>query len=222
MSRCRRFRLLSAASRKVTSSAAASPREILGVGGGKRLCIGREQLQRVRLVEAREQRRLEIVRPGAHGERRSAARAHRRRCAHRSLGERARDDVDAGEVRFGDLHLRFHADRRERLADDALDALAHLGVVLLARHENQARIEAPERDRGAAAGARAAAPAVRRCPSPGGSDRARSAWNSSSRGKDSRMCCSALPSWLSGASAKCCTTWVTLWRTSGISRGVEL
>ena len=53
--------------------------------------------------------------------------------------------MNAREIRLGDLHLRFHAERGERLADDAFDALAHLGVVLLARHENQAGIEAPKR-----------------------------------------------------------------------------
>jgi hypothetical protein len=57
----------------------------------------------------------------------------------------ARDDVDTGQIRLGDLHLRFHADRRQRGTDDALDALTHLGVVLFARHEHEARIEAPER-----------------------------------------------------------------------------
>ena len=52
--------------------------------------------------------------------------------------------MDAGEVRFRDLHLRFYAGGIERLADDALDALAHLRVVFLARHEDQAGIVTPE------------------------------------------------------------------------------
>jgi len=53
--------------------------------------------------------------------------------------------VNAREVRFRDLDLRFHAERRERLANDFLDALPDLRVVFFARHEHQAGIEPAKR-----------------------------------------------------------------------------
>ena len=87
-------------------------REILGVGGGKCLRIFVEQLQGIRLVEARQQRGLEVIQPRAHG--RGDAPLQRVRVDVRRFARRgARDDVNAREVRLGDLHLRFHADRGE-------------------------------------------------------------------------------------------------------------
>src|SRR5260370_121422 len=60
-------------------------------------------------------------------------------------GSDPRDDVNAGEVRLRDLHLRFHAERGKRLADDFFDALTDLCVVFFARHEHQAGIESVKR-----------------------------------------------------------------------------
>src|SRR5450631_781488 len=44
-------------------------RKILGIGGGKRLRVHREQLQRIGFVESRQQGGLEVIGPGAHRER---------------------------------------------------------------------------------------------------------------------------------------------------------
>ena len=57
-------------------------------------------------------------------------------------GSGSGDDVDAGKIRFRDLHLRFHAERGKRFAYHPFDSLPDLGVVFLARHEHQARIKA--------------------------------------------------------------------------------
>ncbi len=45
-------------------------------------------------------------------------------------------------------------------------------------------------------------------------------WNSSSRGSVSRMCMSALPSWLDGGSSERRITSATFSRNTGISRGL--
>ena len=78
--------------------------EILGVGRGKGLCVLLEQLQGIGFVEARQQRRLESVQPRTH--RRGDAPFKHIGIDARLLARRgARDDVDAGKIRFGDLHL---------------------------------------------------------------------------------------------------------------------
>ena len=53
--------------------------------------------------------------------------------------------MNAREIRLGDLHLRFHADGGERLANDFFDALPDLRVVFFARNEHQAGIEPAKR-----------------------------------------------------------------------------
>ena len=53
--------------------------------------------------------------------------------------------MDACKIRFRDLNLGFHAERGKGLADHALDSLADLRVVFLARHEHQAGIKAMEK-----------------------------------------------------------------------------
>src|SRR5258707_4096940 len=50
-------------------------------------------------------------------------------------------DVDSGKIRLRDLHLRFHAECRKRFPYHPFDALPNLGVVFLARHEDQAGIK---------------------------------------------------------------------------------
>ena len=118
--------------------------KVLGVGRGKRRRIDAEQLEGAGFVEAREQRALETVRPGAD------------RCGHQQfegvgldalglVGQRAGDQMDARQVRFGDLHLQLDARGVEGSADHRFDALSHDRVVFFARHEHQAGIETPER-----------------------------------------------------------------------------
>src|ERR1700730_1885491 len=63
---------------------------------------------------------------------------------HRFVRQGARHDVNPRKVGLGDLHLRFHADRGESVADDAFDALADLRVVSLAGYVDEARIESPK------------------------------------------------------------------------------
>ncbi len=118
--------------------------KILRIGGRERLRVFFEELQCVGLIEARQQRGLESIQPRAH------------RCGYAPLqgvgvdpgvvaGAGPRDDMDSGEIRFGDLHLGFHAERGKRLADDFFDALADLSIVFFARHVDQAGIESAER-----------------------------------------------------------------------------
>ena len=61
---------------------------------------------------------------------------HRRR-----TGLRVHQQVQARQRGIGDLHLRLDMRRAEARANDAFDALAHLGVVAVARHVHQAGIE---------------------------------------------------------------------------------
>ena len=61
----------------------------------------------------------------------------------RALG-RAHQHVQARQHGVGDLHLGFDVRAAEALAHDALDALAHLGVVAVARHVHEAGVEAFE------------------------------------------------------------------------------
>ena len=113
------------------------PGKILGVGRRECLRILFEKLQRVRFVEAGEQRTLERIQPGAHGCRHAPFQAvgiHRWGLARRHSS----NDVYACQIRLRDLHLGFHAECRKRIAYDQLDALAHLCVVFLPRHEYQA------------------------------------------------------------------------------------
>ena len=49
--------------------------------------------------------------------------------------------MDAGVVGSGDLYLAFDARALEAIEHDLLDALAHFGVVAIARDVDQARIE---------------------------------------------------------------------------------
>jgi len=49
--------------------------------------------------------------------------------------------VQARQRGIGDLHLGLDMRRAEARANDAFDALAHLGVVAIARHVHEARIE---------------------------------------------------------------------------------
>src|SRR5262249_18502826 len=54
----------------------------------------------------------------------------------------AHDDVQARVARAGDLRVTLHVAAGKALAGDLLDALAHLGVVAIARHVDQAGVEA--------------------------------------------------------------------------------
>ena len=55
---------------------------------------------------------------------------------------RAHQQVQSCQHGIRDLHLAFHVRAVETFAHDAFDALAHLGVVAVARHEHQAGVEA--------------------------------------------------------------------------------
>ena len=91
---------------------------------------------------ARDQCLLQAVFPRGRGGRDFFF--HRGDVVHRARAlRRAHQQVQAREVRIRDLHLRFHVRAAEALAHDAFDALAHLGVVAIARHVDQAGIEAP-------------------------------------------------------------------------------
>ncbi len=118
--------------------------KVLGVGRGECLCIVLEQLQGVGFVEARQQRCLEAVGPRPH--RGGDAQFQGVRVDMDFIaGSGPCDDVNAGEVRLCDLHLRLHAVRGKCLADDFFDALTDLCVVFFARYEHQAGIESVKR-----------------------------------------------------------------------------
>ena len=91
---------------------------------------------------ARDQRLLQPVFPGGGGRGDLALRWRRCSRPSRRALRRAHQHVQAREHRIGDLHLRFDVRAAEALAHDALDALAHFGVVAVARHVDEAGIEA--------------------------------------------------------------------------------
>ncbi len=98
------------------------------------------QFHRIAGRAARDQFMQQPVLPGLRGGRDLGFDAcdvvHRRRtglCVHQQMKSRQRG--------IGDLHLGLDVSRAESRANDAFDALAHFGVVAVARHVHQAGIE---------------------------------------------------------------------------------
>ena len=116
-------------------------RHILLVGERERMAVAARERQSGGFAAALGQQLPQPVRP----------RQGRFRDAALDLGEvglvalarvGAHHDVQARVARAGDLRVALHAGAGEAGAGDLLDALAHLGVVAVARHVHQAGVEA--------------------------------------------------------------------------------
>ena len=119
-------------------------RHFLLVGRGECIAVAVGEHATFELVVLGDQRIAQPIVPGAHrfGD-------HPLHCVgvrHRRAALReANDHVDARQRRVRQLHLRFDRAGLQLLADQRLDLLAHLGVVAIARYEDQPGIEATER-----------------------------------------------------------------------------
>ena len=117
---------------------------VLLVGGGEGLAPGAVEAQRLGLAVGVEQRVLELVLPGAD-RLRDPALEHDRVDAAVGIRRRAHEHVQPREHGLRQRHLRLDRRAAEGLERELLDALARLRVVAVARHVDEAGVEAPER-----------------------------------------------------------------------------
>ena len=114
----------------------AAHRVILPVSGGEGLAVAGEQLVGALLALALEQQRLQIVLPAARRGDDAAFQLAHVDLGHRA-GLRAHQHEDARQRRVRQAHAELARGAVEGLGEDALEALALLGAVLVARHVQQ-------------------------------------------------------------------------------------
>jgi hypothetical protein len=119
-------------------------RRVLAVTGGKRAIVLAQQHVAACLARCRDQRVLQVVDPAACS-----------RCEHcldhakigprRMARRRPHGDHHACQRRFRQQHVEIRRQAVERVHQDRLPLLPHVGRVMLARRVDQARDEALER-----------------------------------------------------------------------------
>src|SRR5688572_27361114 len=115
-------------------------RYLVAVTDRERGSIGAVQGDGLLLAHLLDQRVLEVVLPAPRGLRDVGL--DRADVVSAGLfGKRANQHVDARERRIGKLHREFHARAVQVALQDLLDLQAHLGVVVLARQVDEARVE---------------------------------------------------------------------------------
>ena len=119
-------------------------RRVLLVGGREGVAPGAVEPQRLGLAVGVEQRVLELVLPGADRLRDAALELDGVDAAV-GIRRRAHQHVQPREHGLRQRHLRFDRRAAEGLERELLDALARLRVVAVARHVDEAGIEAAER-----------------------------------------------------------------------------
>ena len=173
-------------------------RVVVAVAGGEAVGIALVQRVAALLAAGLEQGLEQFVLPAPGDADELRCSSSRTSTCGRGAGAHAHDDQHAGQRRVGELHRELRRLAVQALGQQRLHARAHVGVVVLARHVDQARGEAAE---GVAVHEQPRALALAQAQDADRgrvAARRRSIWNSSSRGNCSRMVTSALAVWLRG------------------------
>ena len=117
-------------------------RVLIAVARGEGVPVDAEQARRALLAVALDERGVEIVLPAAHRLDQALLERFQVRLRRHLAGPGADAHQDAPERRGRQVDVELRGDAVERLGQDALEALAQLGVVAIARREDQAGHEA--------------------------------------------------------------------------------